>query len=82
MKTTVDIADPILLRSKALARRRGTTLRRLIEEGLDRLVAESAEQRRPFKLRRIKFSGGGFTPEFNGAGWDAVRDAIYQGRGA
>ena len=82
MKTTVDIADPILARSKELARRRHTTLRMLIEEGLARIIEENAGRARPFKLRKTRIGGGGFTPEFKEAGWDAVRNEIYKGRGA
>lgn len=82
MKTTVEIADPVFKRSRELARRRHITLRMLIEEGLERMLDESRQQRKPFKLGPIQFSGGGFTSEFEGAGWDAIRDEVYKGRGA
>lgn len=38
MKTTVEIADPLLAAAKAEALARGVTLRALIEEGLERVV--------------------------------------------
>ena len=81
MKTTIDIADPVLQRTKELARRRHVTLRRLVEEGLEKVIEDSAARARPFKLRRTKVGGGGFTAGFAGAGWEALRDEIYQGRG-
>lgn len=38
MKTTVEIADPLLEAAKAEALARGVTLRALIEEGLERVI--------------------------------------------
>ncbi len=40
MKTTVDISDELLLRSRRLARKRGVTLRALIEDGLRHALRE------------------------------------------
>ena len=81
MKTTIDIAEPVLQRTKELARHRHVTLRMLVEEGLAKVIAEGAERSRPFKLRKTRVGGGGFTAEFAGAGWDVLRDEIYRGRG-
>lgn len=76
MKTTIDIADDLLLRAKQEAKASQTTLRRLIEEGLREILGRSATaQRRP--VEPVTFRGEGLQPEFRGKGWDAVRDAIY-----
>jgi hypothetical protein len=81
MKTTVDISDHIINRARQLIRRRNTTLRSLIEEGLTRVLEEDA--RRPSaRLKPVTFKGRGLSAEFQGAGWSAIRDAAYQGRGA
>jgi hypothetical protein len=81
MKTTVEISDGLLDEARAVAAREGTTLRGLIERGLRSVVRESSANK-PFKLRRASFKGKGRQPEYETAGWDQVRDAIYRDRGA
>ena len=78
MKTTIEISDAILERAKAVAAREGTTLRALVEDGLRQVL----QNRRAgtFQLRDASVDGNGLTPEFAGAGWDRIRDAIYDGR--
>ncbi|MFN0304720.1 MAG: hypothetical protein ACKVQU_30680 [Burkholderiales bacterium] len=80
MKTTIELPDDLLQRSKRLARREGMTLRALLEEGL-RLALKSRERRAAVPFRLKPFRGDGFTPEFQDAGWDRIRDEIYRGRG-
>ena len=77
MKTTIDIADGLLEEAKAAARRRQTTLRALVEDGLRRTL--DAADSPVFTLRDTILRGGrGLTPEFRDAGWDRIRDAIYE----
>ena len=76
MKTTVEIADPLLREARKLAAREGVTLRTLIERGLHRVVAET-KQDAPFKLRRASFKGKGLNAEFRDASWESIRDAAY-----
>ena len=81
MKTTVDIADDLLLRAKREAEASGMTLRSLIEEGLRVVLSRKpAAKRRP--IEPVTFRGKGLQVEFKGRGWDAVRDAIYGGDAA
>ena len=82
MKTTVHISDALLEEAKAIASREGSTLRELIEAGLRREVTERRRRRRRFELRDASFTGRGLQPEFRDAGWDRIRDAIYEGHGA
>lgn len=79
MKTTLDIADPLLREAKHLAAREGTTLRALVEQGLRRVVAEK-KQKRGFRLRKVTFKGRGLRPELGDAGWERIRDLAYEDR--
>ncbi|MGH9535531.1 MAG: hypothetical protein ACRD2E_11810 [Terriglobales bacterium] len=80
MKTTVEISDTLLRQAKRLAAAEKMTLRELIEQGLRREI-EDRPSRRPFKLRPVVFRGQGMTPEFEGASWERIRAAIYEGHG-
>ena len=80
MKTTVNIADPLLSAAKLLAAEERTTLRALIEEGLRR-VLERRQRQSPFKLRRASFRGNGPQPNITEGHWERIRDLIYEGRG-
>lgn len=74
MKTTVEISDDLLARSRRLARREGTTLRTLIEDGL-RLALKSRgspARRKPFRM--ITVHGDGLTEEYQRKG---LQQAIY-----
>jgi hypothetical protein len=80
MKTTVEISDSLLDEARRVADRRGVTLRTLVEEGLRHVVKS---QRRPaFRLRDASFTGTGLQPALEGATWDRVRDAAYEGHGS
>ncbi len=79
MKTTIDIADALLAEAKALAAKRNTTLRALVEEGL-RETIKRAKAEKPFKLRDASFHGDGLTEEFEAkGGWSKLREAAYPG---
>jgi hypothetical protein len=81
MKTTVEIADPLLHEVRRLAAQRGVTLRTLIERGLYRVIAD-ARPGTPFRLRRASVDGKGLQPEFRDASWARLRDAAYEDHGA
>ena len=81
MKTTIEIAEPILEDAKELARREGVTLRLLVEEGL-RSVLAARQSRKKFQLKDAAFQGRGLQDGVEEGRWAAVRDAIYEGRGA
>lgn len=80
MKTTIELSDDLLERSKAVARRENSTLKALVEEGLR--LALRARERRPTAAFKVEpFAGNGLTPEFEQAGWERIRDEIYRDRG-
>jgi len=81
MKTTVEIPDALLEEAKQVASNEGTTLRKLMEEGLRRALADR-KQRRKFHLRRASFKGKGMQPGVAAGSWDRIRDLVYEGRGA
>ena len=81
MKTTMDISDPLLRKARALAARERTTLRELVEQGLRHIVSERSRKPR-FRLRDASFKGGrGLRPELRDAGWDRIRELLYEGHG-
>lgn len=81
MKTTFDIADNILERTRAFARRRGITMKEMVEEGLE-IVLQLREKRETRKIKPVTFKGKGLSPEYQSASWSDIRREIYRGRGA
>lgn len=82
MKTTLDIADPLLLEAKRAAQREGTTLKALVERGLRQVLAEPSAHAAPFRLRPASFRGQGLQPGLEGTAWERVRALAYEGHGA
>lgn len=82
MKTTIELPDDLLERSKAVARRENSTLKALIEEGLRlALRARTGSRKRATPFAVQPFQGDGLSPEFAGASWQKTRDEIYRDRG-
>jgi len=81
MKTTIEISDSILTRAKQLAREQNVTLRSLAEEGL-RKVIEERSARGSCRVSPVTFRGNGLSQEFQGATWEQIQDAAYEGHGA
>jgi hypothetical protein len=76
MKTTVEISDALAEAARRLAAEENTTLRALIEAGLQRILEE--RQAVPdFQLRDASFCGNGLQLEFRDAGWERLREAAY-----
>jgi hypothetical protein len=80
MKTTIDIAEPLLEAAKKAAAREGTTLRALVELGL-RQVLESRKRGGVFRLREASFGGKGLQPGAKDLSWDQIREIAYGDRG-
>ena len=81
MKTTIEVSDDLLERSRKLARQQGMTLRALVEEGLR--LALQAHKRRPHTEFNFPVYGqGGLRQEFLEGGWERIRDEIYSDHGS
>ena len=81
MKTTIELPDTLIEQARRVAQREDTTLRALVEEGLQR----SLEARRRAARRQLDFpsyGGDGLTDEFQDAPWSRIREEIYRGPGA
>lgn len=80
MKTTIEISDPLFTRARRYAKRQGLTMRAVVEMGLRRVV-EDKQATDGFKLQDVSFRGEGLQSEFQGASWETIRAAMYEGRG-
>ncbi len=80
-KTTIELADDLAKKAKAVAARRGVTLRALIEQGLRNIVREDRHAK-TFALRDASVRGRGLQDEFKNKEWSDIREAAYKGRGA
>jgi len=74
MKTTIDIADPILRKAKWVAGKEGVTLRELAEEGLEMALQKRASRKaKGFHL--VTFGDPKAEPV--SVDWEAVRNLVY-----
>lgn len=80
MKTTIDIADPLLEAAKKAAAREGTTLRALVELGL-RQVLEARKRSGAFRLRGASFRGEGLQPAAKDLSWEQMCELAHGERG-
>jgi len=81
MKTTIDIADPLLRRAKRLAAKRNTTLKAVIEESLRRTLQEESNVQRAEPFRTHTFRGRGLQKGLSWDDWNALRSLAYEERG-
>ena len=74
MKTTIDIASPILRRAKRVAGEEGVTLRELAEEGLEMALQKRAA-RKVKGFRLVTFGDPEGEPV--SIDWEALRGLVY-----
>ena len=79
MKTTLEIADPLLREARKIATRDNTTLRALVEQGLRQVVAEKKKDK-PFRLRDASFKGDGLQPDVANLNWQEILDLANERR--
>jgi hypothetical protein len=63
MKTTVVISDALLEEATKVAAAENTTLKALINEGLQDVLAKRRKAKKQFRLRDCSFGKGGLRPE-------------------
>ena len=81
MKTTIEVSDALMLEAKSLAQEHNTTLRALVEQGLENVLRELRSPK-PYKLGDGSVSGKGLQPGQENLSWAEVRDMAYEGHGA
>jgi putative N-acetylmannosamine-6-phosphate epimerase len=79
MKTTIDLSDALMLEAKAQAAAHQTTLRAMMEEGLQH-VLERMKKPKPFVLKDCSFKGEGLQPGQENLSWDEVMAMCYGDR--
>jgi hypothetical protein len=79
MKTTVIISDALLERAKRHAKRTGRTLRAVIEDGLQRVLAGDMQPTR-FRLPDCSVGSAGEPSPLESLSWQDLRQEIYGGR--
>jgi predicted transcriptional regulator len=62
MRTTIEIADDLMIRAKETARREKKTLRALLEEILREALAARPKRRASFRAGEGSFQGTGLRP--------------------
>jgi len=80
MKTTIDVADHIMDRSRQLVRAEKSTFRDLVEEGL-LLVIDRRTQSKKVSVTPVTVKGKGLSEEFRNLPWSQIRQAAYVGHG-
>lgn len=82
MKTTIEISDALLRRAKAVAARRNTTLRALLEAALREALEHERPSGKACSVRTHTFGGHGLQRGLSWEDWGRLRDLAYEGRGA
>lgn len=77
MKTTIELADDLLERSRAVAQREGSTLRALVEEGLQLALKRRGARAAKAVPVLPTYGRGGLSPAFESASWATLRDEIH-----
>jgi Arc/MetJ family transcription regulator len=81
MKTTIDIADSLLRRVRALAAARNTTMREIVESALRDALAQQERRHGRVEIEAPTFKGNGLQPGVSWDDWASVRSVAYEGRG-
>ncbi len=73
MKTTVELPEALLSEAKRVAAEEKTSVKALIQEGLQRVLELRTQARKQFRLRKASVSGKEPRDQFAEGGWEAIR---------
>ena len=76
MKTTLEISDALLIKAKAIAKKRKVPLRLVVEEALLQLISQPLGKNR-YKLPDKSIDGHGPAEDLIDANWGEWRKAAY-----
>ncbi len=79
MKITIEISTDLAVRAKALAAKRGVTLRTVVEQGL-RMALQEDQGAKRYRLPKRSVPGRGLRREFASRPWSDIVEASYGGR--
>lgn len=77
MRISIDLPERLFRRAKALASGRGTSLRELICEGLEAVLAPHDSSKQAFRLADRSFCGEGYVDGVDGSDWTRLRELGY-----
>jgi hypothetical protein len=81
MRTSLDIPEPLLRRARAAAKRRRTTLRAVLLEGLRHALDGESHGPAGYTLADESFGEGGVHEGVSITEWERLRELAYDGRG-
>ncbi|HZX69730.1 MAG TPA: DUF2191 domain-containing protein [Rhodanobacter sp.] len=74
MKTTIEINDALLKRARSTSQRQGTTLRALVEQGLQQVLSVPTTSA-PVPVETLVFDGPtGLAEPFADASWSRIKE--------
>lgn len=80
MKTTVQIPDALLAEIQQIATKNKTTLRALMQEGLQHVVERERIKKKPFKLKDCSVGDPNAPWPLEGKSWEEIRALAYGDR--
>jgi hypothetical protein len=81
MKSTFEISDALVVRTRRFAKARGLTMKATIELGLRKLLDAESEQPEPFRLQRASVGGSGLSDWAKAQTCGELIASSYEGRG-
>jgi len=81
MKTTIELSDSILRETKKAAKKKGTTMREIVETALRYYLRRLKEKQPEYRFENHSFKGEGVRDGIQEGKWEDFRSAIYEGRG-